>query len=189
MAIIYVAHGRTGEGKTEVANYLKSKYNIHHYHPIGFMKRFEEKLCGFPEGFLDTIEGKNAPVPTNENKSMQEYMIALYHFYAVWMPGRSTLAMRAHMPKLLSYQDVCVVSLRNIQEVEALVDIRDAGDHQLVVFSLHRDSAKKETSDENYTQIREMLWKHGNQVFPLNNNFTLEDLHCNLDDLIKYSRH
>ncbi len=78
MAIIYVAHGETNAGKTETANYLESKYGIHHYHPIGFMKRFEEELCGLPTGSLDLPAGKRAPVPTNETKTMQEYMVACW---------------------------------------------------------------------------------------------------------------
>jgi len=187
VGIIYVAHGKTGAGKTEVANYLESRYNVHHYHPIGFMKRIEEKLCGLPEGSLDLPEGKRSPVPTNETKTMQEYMVALYHFYAVWMPGRSSLAMRMNLPKLLEYGNVCVVSLRNIQEIDALVDIRNSGDHRMITFSLQRDSAVGETSDENYSKIREMLWEKSDMVFPLNNNFTLEQLQKTLDDLMKYS--
>lgn len=188
MGVIYVAHGKTGSGKTEVANYLESKYNVHHYHPIGFMKRFEEKLCGLPEGSLDLPEGKCSPVPTNESKSMQEYMVALYHFYKEWMPGRSSLAMRTHLPKLLSYGDVCVVSLRNLKEIGALIDIRNAGSHHLITFNLHRDSSRQETSDENCSAIHQLLWAHSDMMFPINNNSTIEHLQKTLDDVIQYSK-
>jgi hypothetical protein len=188
MGVIYVAHGKTGAGKTKVANYLESEYGVRHYHPFGFEKRFEENLCDMSEGFLDTVEGKNAPIPNNESENMQAFMVAKYHFYKEWMPGRTSLAMRRHLPKLLEYNDICVVSLRNIAEVEALVDIRDAGHHQLIVFSLHRESAKLETSDENYGTIKDMLWTSGNMMFPVNNNFSLEHLHTMLDDIIRYCR-
>lgn len=188
MGIIYVAHGRTGAGKTEVANYLQSQYGAYHFHPIGFMKRFEEKLCGLPEGSLDLPLGKSAPVPGNESKSMQQYMIALYHFYKEWMPGRSTLNMRRELPELLEKGDVCVVSLRNLEEVNSLVDIRDAGNHRMIAFNIHREVPEDVSSDENYIAIRDLLWKHANMMFPLNNNFSLGYLHMILDDIIRYCK-
>jgi hypothetical protein len=187
MAIIYVGHGKTGSGKTELANYLERKYSVHHYHPIGFMKRFEEKLCGLPEGALDAIEGKSQPVPTNEDKTMQEYMVALYHFYKTWMPGRSSLNMRLELPKILAYSNVCLVSLRNLQEVDALIDIKDAGHHRLITFSLHRETSVEETSDENYCAIRDKLWTHSDMMFPVNNNFSLNYLHQIIDDILRYA--
>lgn len=186
MAIIYVAHGRTGTGKTEVANYLQQRYSIQHFHPIGFMKRFEEKLCGLPEGSLDLQEGKNAPVPTNENKNMQEYMVALYHFYKVWMPGRSSLNMRRELPELLKNGNVCVVSLRNLAEIDALMEIKESGLHKLITLSLHREVAINETSDENYQDIRHKLWTCSDMMFPVNNNFELRYLHYMIDDILKY---
>ena len=188
MSIIYIAHGLTASGKTETANYLESKYNIHHYHPIGFMKRFEEQLCGLPEGSLDLPNGKNAPVPTNETKSMQEYMVALYHFYKEWMPGRSSLNIRREIPKLLAYGDVCVVSIRNIEEINALIEVRNEGFHRMVALHLHRGQAKLETSDENYKTIRQLLWAKADMVFPINNNFNLDHLHRTLDDILKYCK-
>lgn len=189
MAIIFVAHGLTGAGKTETANYLSEKYHIAHYHPLRFAKAHYERLLQKPEGFLDTQEGKRYPVPYNSDHTMQEFMVAYYHFKRHWMPGFTTMNMAIELPKLLAYGNVCCVSLRNPQEIDELLRIREEGFHHLVLLSLHRQDARRESSDEYYQFIREKLTQHCNQIFPINNNFNLQHLHNTLDDVIRYALH
>lgn len=185
MAIIFVAHGLTNSGKTETGKYLEQKYGIYHYHPIRFAKAHYEKILQKPEGFLDTQEGKSYQIPGTDH-SAQEFMVALYHFMRHWMPNYSTMNMAVELPKRLGYGNVCAVSLRNPQEIDQLLDIRDKGCHQLILLSLHREEARRETSDEYYESIRQNLTQHCNQIFPINNNFNLQHLHNCLDDVMKY---
>lgn len=188
MAIIFVAHGLTGSGKTETANYLEEKYGIYHFHPIGFAKRQYERLLQKPNGFLDEQGGKSFPIPGKEDHTMQDFMIGLYHFMREWMPLYSTLNMAIEVPRMLAYGNVCAVSIRNPSEVTELIRIRDEGYHRLVLLSLHRETARRETSDEYYQFIREKLTQHCNHIFPVNNNYNIKHLHNCLDDIIQFCR-
>lgn len=187
MSIIYVAHGLTSSGKTEVANYLETK-DIFHYHPIRYIKGHYEYLIQKPIFFLDSTEGKSFPIPGNESKTMQEFLVASYHFYKEWMPLRTAMIMASQLPQMCKISDICVVSLRLPKEAETLIKIARDGWHKLILIDLHRNEAIKESSDEYYEEIREMLLCAADAIFPIDNNLSIEYLQGILDDIVRYYR-
>lgn len=183
MSVIYIAHGLSNSGKTEVANYLETQYGIINYHPIGFEKRLKEKICGLPEGALDTVEGKNTPIPNNPDKTMQDLLVALYHFYKEWVPGYASMHMKRDLPSILKDNNVCIAGIRNIEEVEAIADIKKAG-HELVVFNLHRKLSKRTSSDEMYEETSDLLAHHSDFMVHINNNLDLAHLQSRIDTML-----
>ena len=184
MSVIYVAHGLSNSGKTEVANHLEAQYGAVNYHPIGFLKRLKEKVCGLPEGALDTVEGKNTPIPNNPNKTMQDLMVALYHFYKEWVPGYASMHMRRDLPFVLKENDVCIAGIRNLEEVEAIAHIKTTDRHGLVVFNLHRKLSNRTSSDELYEETSDLLAKHSDCMVHINNNLDLAHLQRRIDTIM-----
>lgn len=183
MSVIYIAHGLSNSGKTEVANHLEAQYGVINYHPIGFKKRLEEKICGLPSGALDTVEGKNTPIPNNPDKTMHDLLVALYHFYKEWVPGYASMHMRQELPSILKDNNVCIAGIRNLKEVEAIADIKKAG-HELVVFNLHRKLSKRASSDEMYKETSDLLAHHSDFMVHINNNLDLARLQSRIDSIV-----
>jgi hypothetical protein len=187
MALIVVAHGKTGTGKTEVANYLHKKYNFYHFHPIRYIKEILERLIGAPEGYLETPEGKALPIPGNNNKTtVQELLVALFHFGQQWIPSHSALNIKSSAPTILANQNICFVSLRAIEEAQQVVAIAHEGNHKLLLLDLYRNVEQQETSDLNHSEIRRYLLKKADSIYMLNNNESIETLHKTLDDIMGY---
>lgn len=184
MSVIYIAHGLSNSGKTSVANHLETQYGVINYHPIGFMKRLEEKVCGLPKGALDTVEGKNMPIPNNPDKTMQDLMVAMYHFYKEWVPGWASMHMRQELPSILKDSNICIAGIRNLKEVEAIADIKTKAGHALVVFNLHRKLSKRASSDEMYEETSDLLAHHSDFMVHINNNLDLAHLQSRIDSMV-----
>lgn len=184
MGLIVVAHGLTGSGKTEVANYLEEKYGVRHFHPYRFVKRQYEELLGKQIGFLDTQEGKNYPIPGNEGVTMQELMVEDFHFTRRWFPMKTALHVRRTLPMMLQYADVCCVSFRNQAETDELLAI--APNHTLVLITLSRELARAESSDVFHDEIKSRLLSAANFVFPIANDFSLTHLQVMIDEVMAY---
>jgi len=179
---IYTILGLTGAGKTELANYLETVYSIKHVHPIRRLKDHYEEVINKPAGFLDTKEGK-AYVPPGCTHTMQEIMVAEYHFKQQYMPNYSALSLASLLPKYLTEGSVGLVSIRNEAEVNVVKSLQELG-HRHVHVPLYRSAARAETSDGMFNVLNAKLINISDAVYGINNNGSLSELYLRADEMI-----
>lgn len=185
--------GKSGAGKTTVANYLEEK-EWYHFHPLNFLKRWLEPHYDLEYKDLDTQEGKSK-IPLGMSISMQEYLVNLFHFMKINDPFFTSRNIPNEItqvfweastiePNEYIISGIVCVGFRNEAEIQALFSIVEEHDISLTVLEINRPLLDEVTSDESYYDIREMILQKGLDIHSIENSGSIEELLKNVDTVL-----
>lgn len=115
-------------------------------------------------------------------RTAQNLMVRMYHAYKILDPLFTTRAIPREIKELADQikspqKTIAIQSVRNMHEAMAIWDmLANEEVMSITTVELLRPQAKRETSDEQYEEIRGLFQDCSNTFFTVKNNGDLEDL-------------
>jgi hypothetical protein len=198
MRKLIICLGLSQSGKSTLGNFLSSDSDWYNFHVIEDLKRAQEKHFGYPEGYLDTTEGKESFVPGTEITN-QSWMIDLFHFWNERVPNYSSFYIKNRLSELLIYTEssIFIQGVRQIHELKTIFstinfyqeEYNEVWTLNTQILHLQRDSQKMESSDSNLQNLIQFSTSAFPNIINFDNSQDLSKLQKFADDIRWRSTH
>jgi hypothetical protein len=180
MKRLFIVHGISQVGKSEISRYLQRRFpGIVEIHPIASWKRLHEEIYGLEVGSLDTKAGKEY-IPNGMNCSMNDLMVRLYFMMKEVDPYYSSRSIDMEVSKT-NAPGIVLLSLRNHAEVD--IALKHSKSMNTMYLHVTRDGVEPISSDLHHDEIHQRLSSELKCQEVVNNYLTLRELHKELNKL------